>query len=45
MERQQLLEKSALAVSVLVLVTAVWFWTGQLNDVLEFLALIEEVDG
>ena len=45
MDKQQLLEKSALVVSVLVLVTAVWVWTGQLNDVHDFLELIEAADG
>lgn len=42
---KSILEKAAIGISVLVLLTAAWFWTGQLNDVLEFLALAAEADG
>lgn len=39
MTRKTLLEMIALFAASLVLVVAVWFWSGQIGDVLETLAL------
>ena len=42
---KSILEKAAIGISVIALLTGAWFWSGQLNDVLEFLALAAEAEG
>ena len=45
MQANRILEYTALAACCAILAGAAWFWSGQINDVLEFLALVAEVDG